>query len=55
MIVNKKEYIPPMVKMRVIELEQGIANTSVTPHIEASGEVIEEWEEEDVIFEKVEW
>lgn len=53
--MKKKEYTPPVIKMRTIALEQGIANTSVTPHIESNGQVTEEWEEEDVVFEKVEW
>ena len=53
--MNKREYIAPTMTVRVVELEQGIANASITPHIESNGQVTQEWEEEDVIFEKVEW
>lgn len=53
--MNKKQYTPPIITKRIIELEQGLASASVTPHIQTDGLVTEEWEEEDVIFEKVEW
>lgn len=52
--MNKREYVSPMVDMATVELEEGIAAASVAPH-EAEGTVTEVWEEEEIIFDKVEW
>ncbi|WP_407500697.1 hypothetical protein [Elizabethkingia anophelis] len=42
---QKKEYVPPKVKVTLIEMEQGIAAGSarVTP-VSAGGQVEQEWE-----------
>ena len=47
-----KEYVPPIIKVHQIEMEYSISATSVT---RINNKIEEEWIEEEITFDKIEW
>lgn len=51
----KKEYEKPLVVIETYIIESSLAASSVTPHFQNNGAVMEEWEEQDVELGKYNW
>lgn len=49
---NLRDYVPPTIKVQVVEMEECIAATS---NVIINAPIQEEWTEEEIIFEKIEW
>lgn len=47
-----KPYIPPTITVHLVEMEESIAATS---NITINTQIQEEWTEEEIIFDKIEW
>ena len=47
-------YSPPLIKVELLEMESSIAATSIAPHQE-NGTISQTWEQEEVVFDKVQW
>lgn len=52
---KKKPYTPPVVRFSIVEIDEGIAAASITPHFQQNGQIEETWLEEEITFDKIEW
>ncbi|NGM74040.1 hypothetical protein [Sphingobacterium sp. SGL-16] len=55
MIQLKKKYFAPIIEIQMIYHEESFAAASVTPHINSTNNILEEWEEAEVVFDRVQW
>lgn len=53
--LNEEKYQKTTIYVETISIENPLAASSVTPHLDYNGAVMEEWEEQEVELGRYEW